>query len=316
MQRDIVTVQSFYTAHADELELKLIAGAVGLKRIIREPTVNRPGLALATFTKYFANKRVQVMGNAELHFLKSLPQPQREARYEQLFKYKIPCVVFSRGYLPDKAFLRIAERHDVPVFKTPLITMKFINRATLALEGMFAPRGSEMGSMIDILGVGVIIKGESGIGKSECVLALLERGYSLVADDITRVQLLDGRDVVGTCSELTRHHMEVRGIGIISVQAMFGVRAVRDEKRVDLVITLKEWSQVPDVDRVGMEEKYTQILGTNIPHMIIPVRPGRDLARLVEVAAFQTKLKQSGYNPAKELNDMLIARMKQQQNKL
>ena len=159
----------------------------------------------------------------------------------------------------------------------------------------------------------MIVRGESGIGKSECVLALLERGYSLVADDITRVQLLDGRDVVGTCSELTRHHMEVRGIGIINVQAMFGVRAVRDEKRVDLVITLKEWSQVPDVDRVGMEEKYTQILGTNIPHMIIPVRPGRDLARLVEVAAFQTKLKQSGYNPAKELNDMLIARMKQQQ---
>src|SRR5687767_6629648 len=131
MQRDTVTVESFYTGHADALELKLIAGAAGLKRIIREPTVNRPGLALAAFTKYFANKRVQVMGNAELHFLKSLPQAEREGRYEQLFKYKIPCVVFSRGYHPDKAFLRIAERHDVPVFKTPLITMKFINRATL-----------------------------------------------------------------------------------------------------------------------------------------------------------------------------------------
>jgi len=313
MQRDIVTVESFYTAHADALELKLIAGAAGLKRIIREPTVNRPGLAMAAFTKYFANKRVQVMGNAELHFLKSLAQAEREVRYEQLFKYKIPCVVFSRGYHPDKVFLRIAEKHDVPVFKTPLITMKFINRATLAMEGMFAPRGSEMGSMVDILGVGVIIKGESGIGKSECVLALLERGYSLVADDITRVQLLDGHNVMGTCSELTRHHMEVRGIGIINVQAMFGVRAVRDEKRVDLVVTLKEWSQVPDVDRVGMDEKQIQILGTDIPHMIIPVRTGRDLARLVEVAAFQTKLKQSGYNPARELNDMLIARMKQQQ---
>jgi HPr kinase/phosphorylase len=309
MQRDTVTVESFFTAHADGLQLRLVAGAAGLKRIIREPTVNRPGLALAAFTKYFANKRVQVMGNAELHFLKSLPQPEREGRYHQLFKYKIPCVVFSRGHQPDKAFLRIAEEHDVPVFQTPLITMKFINRATLTLESMFAPRGSEMGSMVDILGVGVIIKGESGIGKSECVLALLERGYSLVADDITRVSLVDGRDVMGTSSELTRHHMEVRGIGIINVQAMFGVRAVRQEKRVDLVVTLREWAQVPDVDRVGMEEKYVQVLGVNVPHMIIPVRTGRDLARLVEVAALQTKLKQSGYNPAKELNDMLIARM-------
>lgn len=311
MQRDPVTVEGFYTTHADALQLKLLAGAGGLKRMIREPTVNRPGLALAGFTKYFANKRVQGMGNAECHFLKSLPTTEREARYRQLFDYKIPCLVFCRGHQPDKSFLRFAEEHEVPVFKTPLITMKFINLATLALEGMFAPRGSEMGSMVDILGVGVIIKGESGIGKSECVLALLERGYSLVADDITRVCLLDGREVMGTSSELTRHHMEVRGIGIINVQQMFGVRSVRHEKRVDLVITLKEWEDVPDVDRVGMEEQYTQILGVDVAHMIIPVRPGRDLARLVEVAAFQTKLKHSGYNPAKELNDRLIANMQQ-----
>ncbi|HEY0549346.1 MAG TPA: HPr(Ser) kinase/phosphatase [Verrucomicrobiae bacterium] len=312
MQRDTVTVESFYTGHADALELKLVAGASGLKRIIREPTVNRPGLALAAVTKYFANKRVQVMGNAECHFLKSLPQEGREQRYRQLFDYKIPCIVFCRGHHPDKVFLRMAEERNVPIFKCPLITMKFINRATLALESMFAPRGSEMGSMVDILGVGVIIKGESGIGKSECVLALLERGYSLVADDITRVQLLDGRDVMGTSAELTRHHMEVRGIGIINVQQMFGVRSIRDEKRVDLVITLKVWEHVPDVDRVGMEEQYTQILGVDVPHMIIPVRPGRDLARLVEVAAFQTKLKQSGHNPAKELNDLLIAKMQKE----
>jgi HPr kinase/phosphorylase len=313
MQRDTVTVERFYTDHADSLQLKLVAGAQGLKRIIREPTVNRPGLVLAGFKKYFANRRVQVMGNAECHFLKSLPSVQREARYRELFGYKIPCVVFSRSLHPDRVFLKIAEEHNVPVFSCPLITMKFINLATLALEGMFAPRSSEMGSMVDILGTGVIIKGESGIGKSECVLALLERGYALVADDITRVSLLDGREVMGTSSELTRHHMEVRGIGIINVQQMFGVRSIRNEKRVDLVVTLKTWEQVPDVDRVGMEEQYTQILGIDIAHMIIPVRPGRDLARLVEVAAFQTKLKQSGHNPAKELNDMLIARMQQQQ---
>ena len=313
MQRDVVTVERFYTDHADALELKLVAGANGLKRIIREPTVNRPGLVLAGFRRYFANRRVQVMGNAECHFLKSLPPEQREARYRELFSFKVPCVVFSRSLSPDKMFLKIAEEQNVPVFKCPLITMKFINLATLALEGMFAPRSTEMGSMVDILGIGVIIKGESGIGKSECVLALLERGYALLADDITRVSLLDGREVMGTSSELTRHHMEVRGIGIINVQQMFGVRSIRREKRVDLVVTLKSWEQVPDVDRVGMDEQYLQILGVDVPHMIIPVRPGRDLARLVEVAAFQTKLKQSGYNPAKELNDTLIARMQQQQ---
>src|SRR5688572_16546651 len=313
MQRDIVTVERFYTEQAGPLELKLVAGANGLKRIIREPTVNRPGLALAGFTKYFASKRVQIIGAAESTFLKSLDKEERARRYAELFSHKIPCVVLSRNIKPDREFLRAAEQANVPLFQCPLITMKFINLATLALEMMFAPRGTEMGSMVDILGVGVIIKGESGIGKSECVLALLERGYSLVADDITKVFLLDGREVMGTSSELTRHHMEVRGIGIINVQQMFGVRSVRHEKRVDLVITLKVWEQVPDVDRVGMEEQYTQILGVDVPHMIIPVRPGRDLGRLVEVAAFQTKLKQSGYNPAKELNDLLIAKMQKEQ---
>jgi HPr kinase/phosphorylase len=217
--------------------------------------------------------------------------------------------VFSRNLRPDRLFLRAAEKADVPVFQTPLITMKFINLATLALEQLFAPRGTELGSMVDILGVGVIIKGESGIGKSECVLALIERGYSLVSDDVTRVWLEDERDVMGTSADLTRGHMEVRGIGIINVAAMFGVKCVRRDKRVDLVVSLKSWEEVPDIDRLGMEQQHVKILGVNIPHIIIPVRPGRDLARLVEVAAFQTKLKATGYNPARELNERLLARM-------
>src|SRR5436189_2992862 len=309
MQRDVVTVERFYTEHASSLELKLVAGANGLKRIIREPTVNRPGLALAGFTKYFASKRVQIIGSAESTFLKSLSSEERKQRYADLFSYKIPCVVFSRSIHPDKDFLRAAEAADVPIFICPLITMKFINLATLALEMMFAPRGSEMGSMVDILGVGVIIRGESGIGKSESVLALIERGYSLVSDDITKVMLLDGREVMGTSSEITRNHMEVRGIGIINVAAMFGVKCIRLEKRVDLVVSLRLWNEVPDVDRRGMEDEHVETLGFKVPHITIPVRPGRDLARLIEVAAFQTKLKLSGYNPAKELNDRLIAQM-------
>jgi len=309
MERDLVTVERFYTQHSVALELKLVAGAKGLNRIIREPTVNRPGLALAGFTKYFASKRVQVIGSAESTFLKSLPAQERGRRYEDLFSHKIPCVVFSRNIQPEKLFLKVAESMDVPIFNTPLITMKFINLATLALEMMFAPHGSEMGSMVDILGVGVLIRGESGIGKSECVLALIERGYSLVSDDITRVTLVDGHEVIGTSSELTRNHMEVRGIGIINVAAMFGVKSIRQEKRVDLVVSLKAWNDVLDVDRLGMEEEYVKILGVDIPHITIPVRPGRDIPRLVEVAAFQIKLKSSGYNPARELNDRLLAKM-------
>jgi HPr kinase/phosphorylase len=309
MQRDVITVERFYTTQTAALDLKLVAGASGLKRIIREPTVNRPGLVLTGFTRYFANKRMQVIGNAEAYYLKSISHEERKQRYAALFSYKIPCLVFSRGMNPDRLLLKAAEEADVPVFQTPLITMRFINLATMSLEMMFAPHGTEMGSMVDILGVGVIIRGESGIGKSESVLALIERGYSLVADDITKVTLMDGREVIGTSAELTRNHMEVRGIGIINVAAMFGVKSIRTEKQVDLVVSLKSWNDVPDVDRVGMDEEFVGILGVNIPHITIPVRPGRDLARLIEVAAFQTKLKASGYNPAKELNDRLISRM-------
>ncbi len=309
MQRDIVTVERFYTENSDSLQMNLVAGARGLKRIIREPTVNRPGLALAGFTKYFASKRVQVIGNAESHFLKSLGREERMARYATLFAHKIPCVVFCRGFEPEKLFLKASEEAGVPIFRSPLITMKFINLATLALEMLFAPHGMEMGSMIDILGVGVIIRGESGIGKSETVLALIERGYSLVSDDVTKVTLVDGRQVIGTSAEITRNHMEVRGIGIINVAAMFGVKSIRKEKQVDLVVLLRFWDEVSDIDRLGMDDNFVDVLGVPIPQITIPVRPGRDLARLIEVAAFQTKLKASGYNPAKELNDRLIAKM-------
>ncbi len=314
MQRDAVTVERFYTEQTGALELKLVAGASGLKRTIREPTVNRPGLVLTGFTRYFANKRMQVIGNAEAFYLKSLSHAERRIRYTTLFSYRIPCLTFSRGLNPDRLLLKAAEEADVPVFQTPLITMRFINLATIALEMVFAPHGTEMGSMVDILGVGVIIRGESGIGKSESVLALIERGYSLVADDVTKTTLVDGREVIGTSAELTRNHMEVRGIGIINVAAMFGVKSIRKEKQVDLVVSLKAWDEVPDVDRVGMEEEYVSILGVDIPHITIPVRPGRDLARLVEVAAFQMKLKASGYNPAKELNDRLISKMASSRN--
>ena len=311
MRRPTVTVEQFYKEHAAALQMRLLAGEPGLERIIREPTVNRPGLAMSGFTRYFAYKRVQVFGNAEVSYLRSLKDAERAKRYDHFFAFKIPGIVFSRGLRPDKEFLAAAEKAGIPVFQCPMVTMKFINAATLALETMFAPCGSEMGSMVDILGVGVLIRGESGIGKSEAVLALIERGYSLVSDDVTKVTLLDCREVVGTSSDLTRDHMEIRGIGIINVAAMFGVKSIRNKKRLDLVVTLKLWDEVGDVDRVGLEQEFVKILGVDIPHIIIPVRPGRDLARLIEVAAFQTKLKMSGHNAAQELNDRLIAHMSQ-----
>ncbi len=309
MAHPSITVEQFYKEHGAALQMRLVAGEENLARVIREPTVNRPGLALSGFTRYFAYKRVQVMGNAEVYYLRSLTQKEREARYAYLFAYKVPCVVFSRNFKPDGEFLAAAALAKMPVFQSPQVTMKFINAATLALEMMFAPRGTELGSTVDILGVGVLIRGESGIGKSEAVLALIERGYSLVSDDVTRVTLLDGREVIGTSAELTRSHMEIRGIGIINVAAMFGVKSIRQEKRLDLVVTLKVWDEVDEVDRVGLEQEFVKVLGVDIPHIVIPVRPGRDLARLIEVAAFQTKLKMSGYNAAQELNERLIAQM-------
>jgi HPr kinase/phosphorylase len=304
-----ITVEQFFKDHCDALQMRLLSASADLRRIIREPTVNRPGLALSGFTQYFAYKRVQVFGHAEVYYLRTLTREQREARYAYLFAYKIPCVVFSRGLRPDKELLPAAEKAGVPVFQSPLVTMTFINAATLELEMMFAPRSTEIGSMVDILGVGVMIRGESGIGKSEAVLALIERGYSLVSDDVTRVTLVSGHEVLGTSAELTRNHMEIRGIGIINVAAMFGIKSVRRDKTLNLIVTLKAWNDVPDVDRLGMEQEFVKVLGVDIPHITIPVRPGRDLARLIEVAAYQTKLKISGYNAAQELNERLIAHM-------
>ena len=309
MERLPITVEQFFKEHGAALEMKLISGERGLDRIIREPTVNRPGLALSGFKLYFAYKRIQVMGNAEVFYLREQRREDRQTRYAYLFAYRIPCMVFSRGLRPDREFLEAADQAGVPIFSTSLVTMKFINKATLELEMMFAPRTSEHGCMVDILGIGLIIRGESGIGKSEAVLALIERGYSLVADDVVRAMLLDGREVVCTSAELTRNHMEVRGIGIINVAQMFGIRAVRKEKILDLVVTLKPWDEVKDVDRLGLDEEYVEVLGIDIPHVVIPVRPGRDIARLIEVAAFQVKLRKSGHNAAEELNSRLLAQM-------
>src|ERR1700724_733622 len=294
----VITVETFYNLHAEKLQMKLEGPRVGFHRKIREPTINRPGLALSGFYTYFADKRVQVLGAAEHSYLKSLPEKTRVQRVRELCECKIPCLVMSRGFHLAPEMLAVTEAAKVAVFRTPMITMKFINAATIALEMDFSPTVTEFGSMVDILGVGVLIRGASGIGKSECVLGLIERGYSLVADDVTRITSLEGRELMATAPALTRNHIEVRGIGIIDVAKVFGIGSIRIEKRLDLVVTLKEWEDLEEVDRIGLDRQNYEILGLPVPHVTIPVRPGRDIARLIEVAEMDQKLKGLGQTRA------------------
>lgn len=305
----VVTVESFYQAHGEKLQLKLEGQPVGFHRKIREPTINRPGLALSGFYKYFAQKRVQVLGAAEQSYLESLSKKERKQRFRGLCQQKIPCLVISRGAHLDTELLAVADEEQIAVFRTPVVTMRFINAATIAMEVDFSPTVTEFGCMVDILGIGVLIRGQSGIGKSECVLGLIERGYSLVADDVTRIKSLEGRELVATAPEVTRYHMEIRGIGIINIAAIFGIGAIRMEKRVDLVVTLKDWQDIEEVDRIGLDQECYEILKLQVPHITIPVRPGRDTARLVEVAAMDQRLKAMGRNSAVEFNEKLLTLM-------
>ena len=313
-----VSVGDFYRQHAADLEMDLVAGQEGLERNIREPTINRPGLALSGHYSYFANKRVQIIGSAELSYLQNLESADREECIRRFFSANFPCLVIARQTKKKGSkrhsdvpalIARLGEQAGVPVFVTPMITMKFINAATIALETDFAPRKSEHGSMVDILGVGTLVRGDSGIGKSECVLSLLGLGYSLVSDDITRFRAIEGRTLVGTSADLTRFHMEVRGIGIINVAALFGVRSTRFEKTLDLVVTLRDYREMEEVDRHGLQKNFYTILGIEVPHVIIPVRSGRDIGRLVEVAALDQKLKSQGTHSALEFNERLIKMM-------
>ena len=304
-----LTVGEFYTRHSEGLQMKLIGSSAGFARRIREPTINRPGLALSGFYTYFAEKRIQVLGSAERSYLKSLGDKELRERSRLLCAKRVPCLVISRSAKPPRELLEEAEEARISVFQTPMITMKFINAATIALETDFAPMCSEHGSMVDILGIGTLVRGSSGIGKSECVLGLIERGHSLVSDDVTRLRAIEGRELIGTAPDLTRYHMEVRGLGIIDVTAIFGIGSVRSEKRLDLIVTLKDWQELEEVDRIGLEQEYYEILGILVPHITIPVRVGRDLARLVEVGALDQKLKGIGQNSAMQFNERLLELM-------
>lgn len=310
-----ITVRHFYETYKEKLKFEVMAGEAGLHRVIKEGSINRPSLALTGFFRYFAHRRVQVLGAAEMTYLKAIPSEQQRATFEELARRHVPCIVLARNYQPTRPMREVAEARRLPILRTQLITMNFINLATLCIDNEFAPITSEHGTMMDIKGMGVLIRGDSGVGKSECALALIERGHSLVADDITRIKLLDERELMASGLELNRGHMECRGIGIINIAEMFGVRSVRTEKRIDMVVTLREFSPDVEEERTGLEQGDFEILGLKVPHIEFYVRPGRDIARLVEVAAMVQALKKMGHDPAKEFNDRLIAFMAGQSEK-
>ncbi len=307
--QETLAVRDFYESFRDALELELVCGESGLDKTIREKSINRPSLVLTGYYKYFAAKRIQLFGAGEMGYLRDLEIGMQSRRLHGMLEKNIPCMIVSRQLVPTRSMLDAAKQFNVPLFRTPLKSKTFTTEATLLLEEKLAPRTVVHGTLLDIKGIGTMLQGKSGVGKSECALALIERGYSLVADDLTYVHMMSDRVLVGNSSELNRGYMECRGIGIINVGDLFGIRSVRIQKRIDLIVRFLEWKPGMHEERTGLEESFETILGITVPLVEIPVRPGRDLARLVEVAAMVQAAKQMGHDSAKEFNERLIAHM-------
>lgn len=307
-----ISVKDFFESFGESLLLRLVTSHKTLSRsTIRERSINRPALAVTGYYKYFANKRIQLFGAGEMGYLREQNSEHRRKTLETMVRKRIPCVVISRNLAPMPEMIEIMEKNGVPVFRTTLASKAFTTEVTVLLEERFAPRTTLHGTLLDIRGIGTLIRGDSGSGKSEAALALLERGHSLVADDLVRVKLLSDHTPVGFCDEMSRGFMECRGIGIINIEELFGIRFVRLEKKIDLVVTFTEDNQDQEIDRTGLEQKTFNILGAEMPHMEIPLRTGRDMARLVEVAAMVQAGRQLGHDSAIEFNQKLIEKMSQ-----
>jgi HPr kinase/phosphorylase len=305
--RVTVTVSEFLEAGRERLGLELIGGSAGLGRVIHEAAMNRPGLALTGFFQYFAHRRIQILGHAESAYLASLNQTEREERLGRVFGQHIPCLIIARKRKVPPEIERLAKETSTPVLRTPLITMHFINAATILMENLMAPRMNIQGTMVEIHGMGVLIEGKSGIGKSETALALIKRGHSLVADDVTAFRRDSSGAVIGAPVGVTRYHMEIRGLGIIHVPSLFGVGSVRGEKELDLVIHLSAGGEEYAPASFDGVSRARDVLGVAIPCVPIPLAPGRDVTNLVEAAALDQKLKRLGHDAAKELDERLKA---------
>ncbi len=310
---DFVTLSKFYGKYKEALQLELINSPAGLSRHICEPALNRPGLAIAGFYSYFANKRIQVFGSAELAYLQKLPEGMRKSRIQRMFRCEVPGIVFSRDKIPPREIVELADEAGVCVFRTSLVTMKFVNSATIILENEFAESVTLHGCMVDVRGVGVLIRGKSGVGKSETALGLIERGAALVADDMVYVRNVGG-ELVASAPEMSRGFMEVRGLGIVNITTLFGLKSIRHNKRLDLIVTLIPAKDQEELDRLGLEREGLDVLGEKVLHVQLSVAPGRDIARLVEVAAMDYHLKDMGIDMAGEFNRRLMSNFQSSEN--
>ena len=306
-----LTIDELIKEKQNDLELTLLAGRLGLRREITVSEINRPGLALSGYIDYFPSERVQIMGLGEHSYLSHLSAPRRYEASKRIFSYRknLPCVIMTRGLKPHPETLRAADELKIPVLRSGLTTAHLIGELTVYLEEKLAPTTTVHGVLMNIYGLGVLLAGDSGIGKSECALELIKRDHMLVADDVVEIKQRLGGVLWGTGAELIRHHMELRGVGIIDVQKIFGVSCVLDKTRIELMIRLEEWKQSVEYDRVGLAEQSINILGVRLPEIVMPVRPGRNLAVLVEVATLNQRLKYRGTFTAREFNQRLIAQM-------
>jgi len=305
-----ITVKKF----AEKFDLKNNTPELDLEKLeISHSEVNRPALQLAGFYDYFDKARVQIIGNVENAYMHQFADAERIGLLEKLISFTPPCIVFCQGIDPDQEVCDIATKYGVPIFSTDKETCNLESEAIRWLKVELAPRITIHGVLVDVFGEGVLIMGESGIGKSEAALELLKRGHRLVADDAVEIKKVSDETLIGTAPEVTRHMIEVRGVGIINVKTLFGVESVKKTQSIDLVIKLEEWNKDKEYDRLGLEEQYTEFLGNRVVCHNIPIRPGRNLAIICETAAVNYRQKKMGYNAAEEFYSRIMANM--QKNK-
>lgn len=295
-------VQHLYEQHGKHLGLDLLAGASGLGRRINRPEVHRPGLSLTGYLKGFVSSRILVFGKQEIEYLKEVDSTTREMRLRHILTSKTPAVITARGSKPPKEMIAICDQGHIPLFRANATATNILSRITFYLLEEFCPSVTLHGTLVEVFGVGVLIQGESSVGKSEAALGLIERGHRLISDDVVRVKKKEGSHLIGSGPELTRHLMEIRGIGIINVAHLYGAVCVRHDKGIDIIVKLEEWDDQHFYDRVGLDEKFIDILGSSVPYHILPVKPGRDVVLLLETIALNHRLKDMGYHSAKEFN--------------
>ena len=306
-----LSVARLFEDQRDELQLEQLTTTLASKREITVSDVNRPGMALMGFLDNFLPERIQIIAQTELTYLATLTPAQVAEAIDRLFLFDMPCIVVCKGLEVPPRLIERANECQVPVLRTPQSTTPFIHQMTLYLDHMFAIQTTVHGSLVDVYGVGLLFTGASGIGKSECALDLVERGHRLVADDVVTITRRHGDVLIGTGNQLLRHHMEIRGLGIIDVQAIFGIRAIRLQKRVEVQVNLSEWSKDLDVERVGLDEKKTPILDVAVPYVQVPITPGKNITVIAEVIALNYLVKVTGgYSPAERLNRHLMELMK------